>query len=196
MSFQIPDLIKIEMSRTFEGLFNRRHTFAQLSGTILKIVLGLTVVCVLIALMAPSFRRQPKHTSWLSFTQGAWFYDQNTGQLFKSETNDSGPIEAPSGLSASGEPAGLRAHVYSYSLEPKESELFVGFLERPDPHLRREHKLSSDMTDYRQWANGRLIKRLDDDQWIPAASAEGYRIVQALVRPNKQGQTPIYQIPR
>lgn len=128
--------------------------------------------------------------------QKAWFYDQNTGKVFENESGELGPIEAPSGPLPSGQPAGIRAHVYSYTLNPKESELFIGFLERPNPTDSHKVKLTLDMKDHRQWAQGRLIKRPDDEQWVSAESQEGYHIVRALVKPNELGQTPIYQVPQ
>lgn len=60
---------------------------------------------------------------------------------------------APSGPLPDGGHAGLRAHVYNYVLEPSESELFVGFLERPDPSAGAK-ATAKDMTDLQVWATG------------------------------------------
>ncbi len=84
--------------------------------------------------------------------------------------------------------------MYSYRLDPNEADLFTGFLERPDPDARG--KLTSDMRDMDKWAQGRPIKRVKDKRWVQATSPEGRAILQELVRPNKKGQTPVYQMPR
>ena len=85
-----------------------------------------------------------------------------------------------------------QAHVYSYVPEPQKADLFVGFLERPDPN---GGKLASDTMDFDEWARGRLIRRVSDKQWVQAAGPEGQAILNELMRPNKKGQTPLYQMP-
>lgn len=124
----------------------------------------------------------------------AWFYDANTGRLFTDSFKKTGPIPAPSGPLPDGGHAGLRAHVYSYVLEPSESELFVGFLERPDPSAGAK-ATAQDMTDLQAWARGRLIKRVKDAQWVAATSAEGQEILRELLKPDAHGRTPLYQLP-
>jgi len=94
-----------------------------------------------------------------------------------------------------GTPTGYRAHAYSYVLDPNEAELFVGFLEQPDPWSGRKI-VASEMRDMETWAKGRLIRRVNDEKWVPAASEEGQAILQELLRPNKAGQTPIHQTPK
>jgi hypothetical protein len=160
-----------------------------------RLVLGVTVFSVLlltgvVALVlrpAPGRRRDPGRS--------AWFYDLNTGELFVSSSEEVGPIEAPSGPLPSGAHAGLRAHVYSYVLDPNESELFVGFLERPDPSAGSSRR-GADMSDFRKWARITLIRGVDDGEWVAATSPGGREILQGLTRPNERGQTPIYQVPR
>ena len=128
-------------------------------------------------------------------TRMAWFCDINTGRLFLVRSKEIGPVPAPSGPTPDGEPAGFRAYVYSYVLAPNESDLFVGFLERPDD--ASGIKVSpADMKDLHQWSQARLIKWVKDKAWVPAASPEGQAILQEMLRPNKQGQTPINQMPK
>jgi hypothetical protein len=132
-----------------------------------------------------------------AFEEGrrAWFFDQNTKTLFVGSSKETGPIAAPSGPLPNGDPAGFRARVYSYVLNPRENELFVGFLERPDPNAGIKVS-AGDMAEFSQWARARLIKRVEDEQWVAPASPEGREIIEALARPNRKGQTPIYQTPR
>lgn len=132
-----------------------------------------------------------------AFKEGsqAWFFDQNTQELFVGSSKYTGPLAAPSGPLPNGNPAGLRARVYSYELNPDESALFVGFLERPDPNAPFSAS-AADMTELTQWAQARLVKRVDDEKWVPATSPAGQAILQALTHPNDKGQTPIYQTPK
>ena len=133
----------------------------------------------------------PQHWS----AKQAWFYDVKAEGLFLASVRQVGPIEAPSGELEDGSPAGFRAHVYSYVLNPNEDELFVGFLERPLEGKEGEVS-ASDMADENLWSKTRLIKRLQDEDWVRASSRKGRDILDAMSRPNRKGQTPIYQIPK
>jgi hypothetical protein len=196
MAFGIPDLLSREIRHVLEGLHDgigRLNLREQINSNPRLAVGGalssaLLLVVVLIWGLWPESQR--------SFQQGklAWFYDTNTGKLFVAGSGQAGPIEAPSGPTPAGEPAGFRSHVYSYVLAPQESELFAGFLERPDPDAEKDES-GADMADFDRWARGRLIKRTDDKEWVRATSPEGQVILDGLTRPNKQGQTPIYQLP-
>ncbi|MBN1359215.1 MAG: hypothetical protein JW993_01420 [Sedimentisphaerales bacterium] len=137
----------------------------------------------------------PRPSTALPQSKSAWFYDINTGRLFTGSPKQAGPITAPSGPSSDGGPAGYRAHVYSYVLDPNESELFVGFLERPNRGGKATRAVY-DMRDFEAWASQRQIKRADDEQWVEASSPEGEAILQELLSPNEKGQTPLYQMPR
>ncbi|MCF7975661.1 MAG: hypothetical protein K9N55_17725 [Phycisphaerae bacterium] len=120
----------------------------------------------------------------------AWFYDQNTGRLFIASGKNSGPIKAPSGPLPDGSPAGVRAHVYSHVPEPKTSDLFVGFLEKPAAQSGTAAQTGSG-----QWGQDRLIKREKDAAWVSATSPQGRGILSSLSLPNDKGQTPMYQTP-
>jgi hypothetical protein len=154
-------------------------------------VAGLSVILLGLVL---AWTRWP--ASGISRKQGktAWFCDVNTGKLFQGSSKQAGPIAAPSGPASNGEPAGFRAHVYSYVLDPNESKLFVGFMERPDPDAERKYS-ASDMSNFDKWIRGHLIRRPNDKQWVRAASPEGQAILKEQTQPNKRGQTPIYQVP-
>jgi hypothetical protein len=155
-------------------------------------VLVFSVVLLVVVLLW--VRRGPA-ASALPQGKMAWFRDTNTGELFLARSNKVGPVPAPSGPTADGQPAGFRAHVYSYVLDPNEDDLFVGFLERPDD--TSGVKVSpADVKDLHQWSQGRLLKRVKDKEWVPAASPEGQAILQEMLHPNERGQTPIYQMPK
>jgi len=116
----------------------------------------------------------------------AWFYDENTGQLFVDSGKQNGPIKAPSGPGPNGEPAGVKAHVYSHVPDPNASELFIGFLEKPNPQ-------ADSKTRSLEWGHDRLIKRETDKTWVAATSPLGREILSDLSMPNDKEQTPIYQ---
>lgn len=197
MAFRIPDVLRYEIRHRLESLqgllggmgpreWINSHPLmiAGVAGVSLAIV-GL----VLMVVLRPASSTSP--------VQGkrVWFYDVNTGKLFQGSPKKVGPIAAPSGPASDGKPAGFRAHVYSYRLHPNESELFVGFLEQPDPDAGGKCSVS-DMSDFNKWAQNRLIRRPDDKDWVRATSPEGQAILEEMLRPNKKGQTSIYHVPR
>lgn len=196
MAFRIPDVLRYEIRHRLENLgagsdgegpraWLNSHPVLAIAAT------GLSVILVVVVL-ARALWSTPD--SSFPLARSAWFYDVNTGKLFPGSPKKTGPIKAPSGPTADGEPAGFRAHVYSYLREPNDAELFVGFLERPDPDS--ESKCSaSDFGQFDKWARSRLIRRPKDKGWVPATSPEGKKILEEMIRPNKKGQTPIAHTP-
>ena len=196
MAFGVPDLLSREIRHVLEELRDRIQHLdlrARINSSP-GLVLGAAACSALLLVVVLIWGLWPE--SQRSFQQGklAWFYDTNTRKLFVAGGGQAGPVEAPSGPTSDGGLAGFRAHVYSYVPEPQEADLFVGFLERPDPNGGKG-KLTSDMMDFDAWARGRLIKRASDKQWVQAAGADGQAILDELMRPNKKGQTPLYQMP-
>ena len=197
MRFRVPDWLRYEIQHKIEQLgdgIERLHVKDRINENP-KAVAGVTLFSVL--LLAVVLLLAGRETPARRYQGGkkAWFYDLNTGELFSAASEQTGPIESPSGPQGSGEPAGLRAHVYSYVLDPNASERFVGFLERPDPQADAK-QLASERGNFPEWARGRLIKRVDDETWVSPTSRRGREIIQELTRPNDQGQTPIYHVPR
>ncbi len=197
MTGWIPDILRyearhwLERFQTAGGPRNWRRWINDSPGLVLGVVAFSVVLLVVVLLWV---RRGAPATA-LPQGKMAWFCDTNTGELFLARRNKVGPVPAPSGPTADGEPAGFRAHVYSYVLEPNESDLFVGFLERPDD--TGGVKVSpADTKDLQKWSQGRLLKRVKDEEWVPAAGPEGQAILQEMLRPNERGQTPIYQLPK
>lgn len=196
MAFRIPDVLRYEIRHRLESLeagtggegpraWLNAHPVLAIAAT------GLSVILVVVVLTGALW---PTPDSSFPLAKTAWFYDINTGKLFQGSPKKTGPIQAPSGPTADGEPAGFRAHVYSYVREPSDAELFVGFLERPNPDS--ESKCSaSDFGQFDKWARSRLIRRPKDKGWVPATSPEGKKILDEMVRPNKKGQTPIAHTP-
>lgn len=197
MAIRMPDLLTREIRHLLEGFQNRARELGlhRWVGKNPRLMIG--AICLLTLLLTFAAVRALKPTPARVFQHGetTWFYDVNTGKLFVAGYKQVGPIAAPSGPTLRGELAGFRAHVYSYVLDPNEADLFVGFLERPDPAAHRRAS-ASDMRDVDEWAQRRLIKRVKDKQWVQATSSEGQEILDELLNPNEKGQTPVYQMPR
>jgi len=117
-----------------------------------------------------------------------WYYDLNTGELFVAAKGLAVPTKAPSGSLANGEPAGVRACVLSFALEPSESEQFIGFLEKPDPNATS--------TTGGKWSQGRLIRRVEDRQWFAAESRQGRAIMEDAFIADVNGERPSYVRPK
>ncbi len=197
MPLRIPDWYRIECRHTCErflqllggGSWRDRLNENPLMVTIVT-VMSLAVLGLVVLLR--SCESEPRQM-WQ--VKQAWFYDVNTGKLFLESNDQVGPIEVPSGALDDGTPAGFRAHVYSYVLEPNQSELFVGFLECP-VERKQDQVSSQDMENEIVWTKTRLIKRVEDEEWVRASSHKGQDLLESMSRPNAQGQTPIYQQPQ
>jgi len=123
-----------------------------------------------------------------------WFYDLNTGQLFTADRVLIPPINAPSGPLPTGEPAGVRACVLTYADSPNDSSRFIGFLEKVNPHPK---KAGTDdrHSGARQWGHARLIRRVEDSEWVEADSPQGREILEEAFAPDPNGERPHYVRP-
>jgi hypothetical protein len=197
MAFRLPDWFIYEIRHRLERLPHGSGRFGMrdwVNDNPLRIGIAVVVSVIVLALVF-GLASRPGAQQAVKEGKRAWFYDQNTEELFLGSSKKTGPIAAPSGPLPHGDPAGLRARVYSYVLNPTESELFVGFLERPDPDAGSKAS-DADLADVPEWAHGISIKRVKDEEWVSATSPEGRHIVEGLTRPNDKGQTPIYQVPK
>ncbi len=129
----------------------------------------------------------------------AWFYDLNTGELFTASADAIPPIDAPSGpLRVGGGPAGVRAYVFTCG-ECDDASRFVGYIETYSPAASRQMRAARQRANSerrsidfllldREARKGRLVKRVNDTQWVPAYGELGARIVTSVVRRCAQGQ--------
>jgi hypothetical protein len=205
MSFKLPDWLRSEIRGQWERLgarvqSARRWTNRQNP----RIIIAITAASVLLLIMVVIWMLIPeKPLEQVEESEKAWFYDLNTGQLFVGKDNQIPPIEAPSGPlrieSASGplregEPAGVKAYVYSYAPEPNESERFIGFLETSVPReiMKRVESIKPEADRTEQWGYGRLVRRLKDKRWVLGDSNEGRAILKEFSLPNKTGEIARY----
>ena len=131
----------------------------------------------------------------------AWFYDLNTGELFSGKISQIPPIEAPSGPLPDGQPAGVKAYVFVYTGRTGNSEPFIGYLETTDanvskdkaavePENRSSKEISGDALE------GKLIRRVTDEQWFSTDSNEGRAILKEILIPDANGQRAYYYPPK
>jgi hypothetical protein len=180
MDFQIPDWIKYEM---VERLQKARQTVNHNP----RLVYGITLACAFILILTFfSLLAGPKRPKVESYKK-AWFYDLNTGELFTDKENKTGPVKAPSGPDPDGEPAGVRAHVFTYENEPDKEDLYIGYLTKPD--------LNAPDIEDTKWEQMTLVRSVEDANWVSANSTKGKSIIQKALSRDEQGRIPRYQPP-
>jgi hypothetical protein len=153
-----------------------------------KIVLTVTTLSAIILILAIIPLLRANKIDPIKSSENQWYYDLNTNELFTAQKGLPVPTEAPSGPLPNGKPAGVRACVLSFKLEPKESETFIGYLETSDPNAKN---LTS-----QTWSQGKLIRRIQDDQWFTPQSSKGKKIIQEAFIADMHGERPIYVKPK
>ncbi|MHC4741042.1 MAG: hypothetical protein ACYS8Z_03975 [Planctomycetota bacterium] len=198
MAFEIPEWLKYEIERKRERLDRwwaewPARKWINDNPVIVVALAGASVLLLLIVIVKLSW---PEHVPQVAEPEKEWYYDLNTGELFAAKRGLTPPIDAPSGPLPDGSPAGVRAYVLSFVSDPNEDERFIAFLEIADPNAgeladRRGPKLTPAM----RWGRGRLLRRVDDEQWVQGDSTEGQIIFRDALTPNERGQRPRYYLP-
>jgi len=191
MGIRMPDLgyLKYEIKEWWERLAIRDWLSRSP-----KLVIGVSVVVVVGLLVFLIWLSLPKKVVEVENYEKDWFYDLKHRRLFVGRRGQIPPIEVSSGPLANGEPAGVRAYVFTYSNEPNTTETFIGFLETTDPNVDKSSIGSMDLrvSGAEIWGKGRLIRRVEDEQWVPANSEEGRAILKETFRRNEAGEIPHY----
>lgn len=106
-----------------------------------------------------------------------WFYDLNNGQLF-SAVDQFPPIASPTGPDAKGNPAGVRAYVFSCGSCADPAQRFVGYLETfPDEaHQKAVSNFGSYAMVGSDALTGMLVRREADTEWVSPGSEEGAEV--------------------
>jgi hypothetical protein len=191
----MPDFgyLKYELKAWWERLAIRdwlsRSPILIISFSVL-LVLGVMVFLISLTL--------PDKVEQVDTSEKEWFYDLKHRSLFTAKSGQLPPIEAPSGPLANGEPAGVRAYVFTYSNDPNTTDTFIGFLETTDPNV---DKSTIGLMDLRvigseMFSKGRLIRRVKDKEWVEANSQEGRAILKEAFRKDETGKIPHYQPPK
>ena len=195
MFLRFPDWLSREIGYKWEKLKQRLEQFdiRKWINTNPRIIISITCASILVFLVTTGLLMSEK-TLEVQEYEKAWFYDLNTGKLFVASSEPIPPIEAPSGPLPNGEPAGVKAYVFSYVSEPSESERFIGFLETSDLEAKKEktESIKSRSSGAEQWGQGKLIRRVEDEQWVPANGNEGRAVLRELFLPNEDGEVANY----
>ncbi len=162
-----------------------------------KLVIGVSVVSVVGLMVFGIWLTLPKKVVEVENYENDWLLDLKHRRLFVARKGQIPPIEAPSGPLANGEPAGVRAYVFTYSNEPNTTDTFIGFLETTDPNVDKSSIGPMDLrvSGAEIWGKGRLIRRVKDEKWVPANSEEGRAVLKETFRQNEAGEIPHYHPP-
>ena len=199
MTFEIPDWLKYDIQRKRERLGQWWEDWAgrKWINDNPASVMIITAASVLLLLVVIVWLSWPEHVPEVVEYKKEWFYDLNTEELFTAEKGLTPPIEAPSGPLANGEPAGVRAYVLTYVDEPNEAERFIAFLEIAAPEDANDvsGKPGLRPKPAMRWGRGKLLRRLNDEKWVPGDSPQGQAIFRNALAPNEKGQRSSYYQP-
>jgi len=146
-----------------------------------------TVISVAVLILALGWIVQEVRFRWnrSAVIPDAWFYDLNTGQLFRAKSNGLPPIAAPSGPLPNGKHAGVRAKVFACGDCSDPSNRFIGWLEKLTPEVKYaitdEHAgewegfTSMNMP----YLDGLLVQAVNGEYWYKATSQDGRVLMEA-----------------
>ncbi len=201
MSFRPPDWLRFELYRKWERMQYRWQELVvrKWVNRNPKAVIATTAASSLVLLTVAILQLLPEKTITIEPIEKEWYYDLNTGQLFTATKGMTPPIEAPSGPLPNGQLAGVRAYVLAYSNNASESERFIAFLEKSDSTNQQSDNVNTNdahISGAKKWGKGKLIRRIDDEFWIPADNSLGLAILEEAFLPNEEGESPFYICPK
>lgn len=190
MGLMIPEWLRSELSRKWERITKEVPVARKWVNVNPRVVVGVSIASVAVLLLIIIWiLLPPERTLRHEESKKAWFYDLNTGELFVGKSDLAAPIAAPSGPMPDGSPAGVKAYVLSYAVEPNESNRFIGFLETRDPNA------PATASDSEEWGAGKLVRRLEDKKWVRGNSKRGLAILKEAFAANENGESPVYCTP-
>lgn len=162
------------------------------------LIISVSVLLVVGVIAFLVFLSLPEKVEQVDTSEKEWFYDLKHHNLFVVKSGQLPPIEAPSGPLANGEPAGVRAYVFTYSDDPNTTDTFIGFLETIDPNVDKSTIGPMDLrvSGAEMFTKGRLIRRPKDKEWVEANSEKGREILKEAFRKNEAGKVPQYIAPK
>lgn len=128
-----------------------------------------------------------RHATGRKRVTALWYYDINTGDLFAGPRNLMAPIDAPSGATEDGKPAGAQAHVFACG-NCEKSNPFIGYLSRYTEDAKEAiQELMHDQIDNdymfdleMRVRDGFELRAHDGDQWYTDQSDGGQAIMLSL----------------
>ena len=126
-----------------------------------------------------------------------YYYDLNTGELFTASSRLIPPIEAPSGPTPEGEPAGVRAYLYSCSDCDDESTHRIAWLERYTPEAKQRienyrnnpEQFAEEAYYEMEMQQDHQVRRPEDNQWQNINTQAGQQIMEIAMQ-CPEGQRP------
>jgi len=189
----IPDWLRYEIRENWEKAAAKFGILRRwINRQDPRIIIGITGVTVFILFVVViSVLSGPDAPEVKEFKK-AWYYDLNTGKLFAAKSSLVPPIEAPSGPLPDGRPAGVRAHVFTFSAEPNESDRFIGFLETTDPNagINGSGSEGERTGGFASWGHGKLIRRVEDEKWVSGGSKEARAILEEAFARDENAERP------
>lgn len=193
MAFRIPDWLGYEIREKWEWVAAKLLEVRRwINRQDRRVIIGITVVTVFVLVVVVISLFSGPDAPEIQEFKKAWYYDLNTGKLFAAKSSLVPPIETPSGPLADGRPAGVRAHVFTFSAEPNESDRFIGFLETRDPNAVINGS-GSDVGrrgGFASWGEGKLIRRVEDEKWVSGSSKEARTIFNEVFAPGENAERP------
>jgi len=186
MFFTLPDWLHYEIKERWERIEVRKWINKNP-----RIVISITLASGLMLLVAIGLSMPERSVTTAKEYKKGWFYDTNSGALFIAKSDAFSFIDANSETTPAEKSTIVKAYVFSYVSDPNESEQFIGFLEIPDPNFSPD-SADPQLRGAKRWGQGKLIRRVDDEQWVPANSSEGQYILSMLFQPNETGQIAYY----
>lgn len=139
-----------------------------------------TIVAVVILVLSLGFIIMNSNKKGPRRVVELYYYDMNTGELFVGPSDQYAPIDAPSGPTADGQPAGVRAYVFSCGDCSDKSSHYIGYLERYSPEakerIRRMNENPESLSEedhYYDYDQGRFVMVPDKTSWLEANSEAG-----------------------
>jgi len=153
-------------------------------------VSGFILICVIVYLLIPT--KQPVYKQ----PDLDWYYDLNTGELFKAAAGLVPPIPAPSGPDPNGLAAGVKAFVYQHPNDPNGPMPFLAYLQTTAPGKKETAQAILNNPNPSPQSIMQLdkllqIKRIKDQIWFPADSPQAKWITTETLKA-KYGYKPVY----
>lgn len=198
MGLRLPEPLRYELRAKWERIQDRwrRLSLRRRINENPKLIITITCVSVFLLVVTVIVHLGSWQSERVKPGEKGWYYDLNTGKLFIADKELVAPIEAPSGALPNGEAAGVRAYVLTYAFEPNDSERFIGFLEKANPDAESGgNPAQIDAGGAGRWGHGKLIRRVEDEEWVPGDSIEGREILEEAFIPDENGERPHYVRP-
>jgi hypothetical protein len=123
----------------------------------------------------------------------AYYYDRNTRELVEAKP-EPGPIETDSGP-YKGQPAGVRAKVFTCGACGDESRRFIGWLSIPSDQLKRPRSAKRVPAAQPGHSASIMIRRPGDRAWVLASSEKAERIRDEVKHKCSRGARPKVCLP-